>query len=233
MEFRRLKSISMRRLRRVLRASRLDIRRMTRGNRSDGSTVSRFRRLSGPFHEYGGIRPPMHPVPRRCSSVKYSRYSPLLAPCGTGASAPSVRHRNCETDHLACHPSLPRERASSRAPRCGSSSRVRAGSRSGGARSGSTSELLVFLVWRDVKVRYKQTALGAAWALLQPLLTMAVFCDLSRAAGARAVRRAAVSAVRVRRPRAVDLFRHRAVRRGAIGSSAASSSSPRSTFRGC
>lgn len=36
-------------------------------------------------------------------------------------------------------------------------------------------ELLVFLVWRDVKVRYKQTALGAAWVILQPLLTMTVF----------------------------------------------------------
>src|SRR4051812_1674159 len=36
-------------------------------------------------------------------------------------------------------------------------------------------ELLFFLVWRDVKVRYKQTALGAAWAVLQPLLAMLVF----------------------------------------------------------
>lgn len=36
-------------------------------------------------------------------------------------------------------------------------------------------ELLYFLTWRDVKVRYKQTALGAAWAVLQPLLNMAVF----------------------------------------------------------
>jgi len=36
-------------------------------------------------------------------------------------------------------------------------------------------ELAGFLVWRDVKVRYKQTALGAAWAVLQPLLMMAVF----------------------------------------------------------
>ena len=36
-------------------------------------------------------------------------------------------------------------------------------------------ELLYFLVWRDVKVRYKQTAIGIAWVLLQPLLTMAVF----------------------------------------------------------
>jgi lipopolysaccharide transport system permease protein len=36
-------------------------------------------------------------------------------------------------------------------------------------------ELLYFLVWRDVKVRYKQTALGAAWAVLQPVATMLVF----------------------------------------------------------
>jgi len=36
-------------------------------------------------------------------------------------------------------------------------------------------ELLYFLVWRDVKVRYKQTVMGAAWAILQPLMTMVVF----------------------------------------------------------
>jgi lipopolysaccharide transport system permease protein len=36
-------------------------------------------------------------------------------------------------------------------------------------------ELLYFLVWRDVKVRYKQTALGVAWVVLQPLLAMFVF----------------------------------------------------------
>jgi lipopolysaccharide transport system permease protein len=36
-------------------------------------------------------------------------------------------------------------------------------------------ELLYFLVWRDLKVRYRQTALGAIWAILQPLLTMVVF----------------------------------------------------------
>jgi len=36
-------------------------------------------------------------------------------------------------------------------------------------------ELLYFLVWRDLKVRYKQTAIGAAWALLQPLMTMLIF----------------------------------------------------------
>jgi len=36
-------------------------------------------------------------------------------------------------------------------------------------------ELLFFLVWRDVKVRYKQTALGIAWIVLQPVLSMVVF----------------------------------------------------------
>jgi lipopolysaccharide transport system permease protein len=36
-------------------------------------------------------------------------------------------------------------------------------------------ELLYFLTWRDVKVRYKQTALGAAWAIIQPLFMMIVF----------------------------------------------------------
>jgi lipopolysaccharide transport system permease protein len=36
-------------------------------------------------------------------------------------------------------------------------------------------ELVYFLAWRDVKVRYKQTALGAAWAILQPLMMMVVF----------------------------------------------------------
>src|SRR3974390_2836741 len=35
-------------------------------------------------------------------------------------------------------------------------------------------ELLYFLVWRDVKIRYKQTAIGVAWVILQPLLTMLV-----------------------------------------------------------
>jgi lipopolysaccharide transport system permease protein len=36
-------------------------------------------------------------------------------------------------------------------------------------------ELLYFLIWRDVKVRYKQTVLGAAWAIIQPFFTMIVF----------------------------------------------------------
>src|SRR6266705_2736975 len=36
-------------------------------------------------------------------------------------------------------------------------------------------ELLYFLIWRDIKVRYKQTVLGAAWAVIQPVVTMIIF----------------------------------------------------------
>jgi lipopolysaccharide transport system permease protein len=36
-------------------------------------------------------------------------------------------------------------------------------------------ELLLFLTWREIKVRYKQTAIGAGWALIQPLFTMLIF----------------------------------------------------------
>lgn len=36
-------------------------------------------------------------------------------------------------------------------------------------------ELLYFLIWRDIKVRYKQTALGASWAIIQPVFTMVIF----------------------------------------------------------
>jgi len=45
-------------------------------------------------------------------------------------------------------------------------------------------ELLYFLTWRDIKVRYKQTVIGVAWAVLQPVLTTAIFAVLfSRFAG--------------------------------------------------
>lgn len=37
------------------------------------------------------------------------------------------------------------------------------------------SELLYFFAWRDIKVRYKQTVIGAAWAIIQPFMTMVVF----------------------------------------------------------
>jgi lipopolysaccharide transport system permease protein len=43
------------------------------------------------------------------------------------------------------------------------------------AEAWSARELMYFLVWRDLKVRYKQTALGALWALIQPFATMVVF----------------------------------------------------------
>lgn len=39
----------------------------------------------------------------------------------------------------------------------------------------ASRELLYFLMWRDIKVRYKQTLLGAAWAVIQPLITMFIF----------------------------------------------------------
>ena len=53
----------------------------------------------------------------------------------------------------------------------------------GGARGGWREawfyrELLFFLSWRDVKVRYKQTVLGVLWAVIQPLFTMAIFTVL-------------------------------------------------------
>jgi lipopolysaccharide transport system permease protein len=44
-------------------------------------------------------------------------------------------------------------------------------------------ELLYFLVWRDVKVRYKQTAIGAFWAILQPVLLMVIFTIIFARAG--------------------------------------------------
>ena len=36
-------------------------------------------------------------------------------------------------------------------------------------------ELVVFMIWRDIMVRYKQTLLGALWAIIQPVMTMLVF----------------------------------------------------------
>src|SRR3954469_21986373 len=39
----------------------------------------------------------------------------------------------------------------------------------------SNRELLYFLTWRDIKIRYKQTALGAIWAIIQPLFPMLIF----------------------------------------------------------
>ncbi len=44
-------------------------------------------------------------------------------------------------------------------------------------------ELMSFLAWRDISVRYKQTAIGIAWALIRPLLTLVVFVAFRRMAG--------------------------------------------------
>jgi lipopolysaccharide transport system permease protein len=41
-------------------------------------------------------------------------------------------------------------------------------------------ELLLFLVWRDISARYKQTVLGSAWAVLQPLIMMSIFTFVAR-----------------------------------------------------
>ena len=44
-------------------------------------------------------------------------------------------------------------------------------------------ELMSFLAWRDIAVRYKQTAIGLAWALIRPALTLIVFVAFRRMAG--------------------------------------------------
>src|SRR5450432_360332 len=44
-------------------------------------------------------------------------------------------------------------------------------------------ELMYFLAWRDIAVRYKQTAIGVAWALIRPALTMLVFVGFRRMVG--------------------------------------------------
>ncbi len=53
-------------------------------------------------------------------------------------------------------------------------------------------ELVFFLAWRDVKVRYKQTVLGAAWAVLQPAMMMVVFTILFHKMAASAPRTAII-----------------------------------------
>ncbi len=68
-------------------------------------------------------------------------------------------------------------------------------------------DLLYFLVWRDVKVRYKQTVLGAAWAILQPLLTMVAFSIFIWTPGEGPLGRHPLSGFRLRRPASVDAFR--------------------------
>ena len=107
-----------------------------------------------------------------------------------------------------------------------------AGSSSTSASSGEYRELLFFLAWRDVKVRYKQTVLGAAWAVLQPLMMMVVFTIFfGRMAGA--ARRAACPTRSSPSPACCPgPSSPRPSPARATASSARSGSSPRSTSRG-
>ena len=68
-------------------------------------------------------------------------------------------------------------------------------------------ELIYFLAWRDVKVRYKQTALGAAWAILQPLLMMTIF-TIFFADGGGAVGRLALPVIRLRGVASLDVLQY-------------------------
>ena len=70
-------------------------------------------------------------------------------------------------------------------------------------------ELLGFLAMRDIKVRYKQTVLGAAWAILQPVATAVDLRARLRPAGQAPLRRRALPRVRPGRAGPVDLLRHR------------------------
>jgi lipopolysaccharide transport system permease protein len=47
----------------------------------------------------------------------------------------------------------------------------------------SHRELLLFLIWRDVKVKYKQAILGVAWAIFVPLISVTLFTVIGKAAG--------------------------------------------------
>ena len=67
-------------------------------------------------------------------------------------------------------------------------------------------ELLYFMVWRDVKTRYKQTALGVGWAVLQPLLTTVIFTVVFAYFARMPSEGRAVSALRVLGAAAVDLL---------------------------
>ena len=68
-------------------------------------------------------------------------------------------------------------------------------------------ELLYFLALRDVKVRYKQTAIGAAWAVLQPLTVMVVFTFIFGRVANLSSRRCPVRTFRAGWPGAMDLLR--------------------------
>ena len=70
----------------------------------------------------------------------------------------------------------------------------------------SNRELLLFLVWRDIKVQYAQTALGAAWAVVQPLMTMLIFTLDLRTTGEDSIGWRTVFGVHARCSDSVDVL---------------------------
>ena len=70
-------------------------------------------------------------------------------------------------------------------------------------------ELLYFYVWRELKVRYKQTVVGAAWAVIQPLMTMLVFSLFFGKLARVSVGRPALSGLLLQRAASVDVLRGR------------------------
>ena len=70
-------------------------------------------------------------------------------------------------------------------------------------------QLLFFFTWRDLKVRYKQTVLGASWAILQPLLATIVFTIFFGRVAGTPVRRHSVPGLLVFRNAALDLLLER------------------------
>ena len=93
-------------------------------------------------------------------------------------------------------------------------------------------ELLYFFVWRDIKIRYKQTAIGAAWAVLAAVSHDARLHSFLRQARAHSVWWAAVSDFLLQRLAALDVFRRRRCRTRRTRSSRISDSSRRYIFRG-
>ena len=75
-------------------------------------------------------------------------------------------------------------------------------------------DLLVILMMRDVKLRYKQTALGVVWVILQPLIASLIFAVIFGRIRRASVQRRAVSAVRIRGDASLESFRRSAAARG-------------------
>ena len=73
----------------------------------------------------------------------------------------------------------------------------------------SYRELIYFFVWRDIKVRYRQTVLGGLWAILQPFVTMVVFSVVFGRLAGISSDGLPYPDLRLRRPPPVDPLRHR------------------------